>query len=554
MAKRQHKEEALIEQATHPVVPVRETPFDPLPPGAFVGGETYYTTLLCEQLPGHNVYSAEQVESILPCPNPACGHTHNPPMTESCLICSTSLQGVVPVHQKFTLHEFQEPDPLAVAARLVGLGLEHKALITYHYFAEKPYPDETRYYLLLPDPLPILASQMTTPQKVTRTLHWGAQLADALAFLHQHGVRWERISPTSVGFRDREALWVDVTNSRYLSENKDQAVEEQVADVLGLAQLLFFLATGQVEYDGGHNVLPPAAVTLFQRILGQGLQEIASASALAAAFRETVDQIRRPEAISFRLGHNTDVGRVRDLNEDSLLVMQLDRVHRSIGRPIGLLAIADGMGGHSAGDIASSLVVDTIAERVVSQMLIPYLSHNPELGPVRVQQWLDAAILTANQAVLERRRETNSNMGTTLVAALVIDTDVFIANVGDSRAYLINQDDIRQITTDHSLVERLVAVGQISAAEARTHPQRNVIYRTLGDEEPVEVDHFVQSLSSGDQLLLCSDGLTGKLEDREIWDIVINNSSPQEACERLVDAANERGGEDNTSVIILMIR
>jgi serine/threonine protein phosphatase PrpC len=123
--------------------------------------------------------------------------------------------------------------------------------------------------------------------------------------------------------------------------------------------------------------------------------------------------------------------------------------------------------------------------------------------------------------------------------------------VGDSRAYLINEDGISQITTDHSLVERLVAMGQITADEARVHPQRNVIYRTIGDKEEAEADFFVRQLKPGDSLLLCSDGLSGKVEDAEIWRLVRRGRSPQEACEQLVQAANDNGGDDNITVIIV---
>jgi len=138
-----------------------------------------------------------------------------------------------------------------------------------------------------------------------------------------------------------------------------------------------------------------------------------------------------------------------------------------------------------------------------------------------------------------------------LVAASVIGDTAHVANVGDSRAYFINDEGIHQITTDHSLVERLVALGQITAGEARVHPQRNVIYRTVGDKEEVEADFFVQRLNPGDSLLLCSDGLSGKVEDAEIWRLVKRCRSPQEACEQLVQAANDRGGHDNATVIIV---
>jgi protein phosphatase len=143
-------------------------------------------------------------------------------------------------------------------------------------------------------------------------------------------------------------------------------------------------------------------------------------------------------------------------------------------------------------------------------------------------------------------------MGTTLVAALVVGDTAHIANVGDSRAYVITQDDdIRRITIDHSLVERLVAIGQIKPDEARSHPQRNVIYRTIGDKEEAEVDFFVQQLNPGDSLLLCSDGLSGKIEDAEMRRLVSRSQSPQEACELLVQAANDHGGDDNITVIIV---
>jgi serine/threonine protein phosphatase PrpC len=264
-----------------------------------------------------------------------------------------------------------------------------------------------------------------------------------------------------------------------------------------------------------------------------------------------VAAVRRPQTVHLRMGRHTDVGMVRDLNEDSLLTLELDRVQCSISRPIGLYVVADGMGGHAAGDVASGLVVDTIAEKMVTHLLAPQLTGDADAESFDAQGWLADAIQTANQAVLDRRDEIDATMGTTLVAALVIGDVATVANVGDSRAYLINEEGIRQITTDHSLVERLVALGQITPGEARVHPQRNVIYRTIGDKEEAEIDFFVQTLKPGDSLLLCSDGLSGKVEDAEIWRLVKRSRSPQEACEQLVQAANDRGGGDNITVIVV---
>jgi protein phosphatase len=242
---------------------------------------------------------------------------------------------------------------------------------------------------------------------------------------------------------------------------------------------------------------------------------------------------------------------VRDLNEDSLLTLELDRVHCSISRPIGLYVVADGMGGHAAGDVASGLAINTIAEKMVTHLLMPQLAGDVDSESFDAQRWLADVIQAANLAVYRQREATGTNMGTTLVAAIVIGDTAHVANVGDSRAYFINDEGIHQITTDHSLVERLVALGQITPGEARVHPQRNVIYRTIGDKEEVEADFFVQRLNPGDSLLLCSDGLSGRVEDAEIWRLVRRCRSPQEACEQLVRAANDRGGYDNVTVIIV---
>jgi serine/threonine protein phosphatase PrpC len=189
---------------------------------------------------------------------------------------------------------------------------------------------------------------------------------------------------------------------------------------------------------------------------------------------------------------------------------------------------------------------------MATDFLMPQLTADTQSESFDGKRWLLNAVQATNASVYAHRQSTGTNMGTTLVAALVISDLVHIANVGDSRAYYITNDDgIRQITTDHSLVERLVALGQIKPHEARIHPQRNVIYRTIGDKEEAEIDFFVQKLSPGDNLLLCSDGLTGKIEDAEILRVVSLSRSPQEACEHLVQAANDNGGDDNITVIIV---
>jgi serine/threonine protein phosphatase PrpC len=494
------------DRPTQRIVPPKDG-FRALPEGALLGNETYYVTSIRSEGHDCNVYGIEETRPIFPCPNLKCGYLENPTGKQNCVACDTPLNGVMPIHRRHQLHEYRDSSEVATAAHIAKLDLKHPGLLLYHYFVERPYGDKDRYYMVLPDPMPMLASNVTLPQKVARVLDWGKQLADALAYLHTHNIGWQQ-------------------------------------------NAVLYLATGSNNTQLSRANLPEAAGNVFERVLDT--YEITTAEALAEAFGEAMTAIRRPTTLRLRVGRHTDVGMVRDLNEDSVLTLELDRVHRSISRPIGLYVVADGMGGHAAGDVASGLAMNTIAEKMATHLLVPQLSSDIDTESFDAQLWLADAVQAANSAVYTHRQLTGTNMGTTLVAALLIGDTAHIANVGDSRAYLIaNNDSIRQITTDHSLVERLVALGQISPDEARIHPQRNVIYRTVGDKEEAEIDFFVEKLNPGDSLLLCSDGLSGKVEDAEIWRLVNRARSPQEACEQLVQAANDNGGDDNITVIIV---
>jgi protein phosphatase len=167
-------------------------------------------------------------------------------------------------------------------------------------------------------------------------------------------------------------------------------------------------------------------------------------------------------------------------------------------------------------------------------------------------KWIEVAIQKANKAVFDLGKKMSSDMGSTIVMAVVEGNEVCLGHVGDSRAYRLNRKEIIPLTTDHSLVERLVETGQITREQARNHPQRNVVYRTMGDKDKVEVETSSFTMSQGDRLLLCSDGLNGMVEDRAIHKIVMESGlSPQAACERLIHAANAAGGDDNITVVLL---
>lgn len=252
-----------------------------------------------------------------------------------------------------------------------------------------------------------------------------------------------------------------------------------------------------------------------------------------------------------RAGHCSDVGIVRAGNEDSLAVFDLTFTTQSTQSGLGLYVVADGMGGVNAGEIASALAVDAVTSHV--QEALVNLNEGVDDPAQEIRAAMQQAIKNANARIYETGRHNAdlSGMGTTVTAALVFGQNVFIGHVGDSRAYLINRDGIEKVSRDHSLVGRLVEIGQITLEEAAIHPQRNLIYRSLGTYPNVEVDLYQRPLKIGDWLLLCSDGLTGHVADEELQEVVINATDPNLAARRLVNLANQRGGEDNITVVLV---
>jgi protein phosphatase len=224
-------------------------------------------------------------------------------------------------------------------------------------------------------------------------------------------------------------------------------------------------------------------------------------------------------------GQRTDVGRGRPENEDSLLV---DAAH-------GLYAVADGMGGHRAGEVASATAIETLQAA--------YLGGRP----------VDRAIEEANSAVFARAAGNAElrGMGTTLTAIAVDGGTAVLGHVGDSRAYLLRDGAVTRVTDDHSLVEQLVREGRLTPEEAQNHPQRAIITRALGVDAEVQVDTYRVDLRPGDRLLICSDGLTNMLSDDTIGVTLRRHADPQQAADTLVDMANQAGGDDNITVVIL---
>ncbi len=239
----------------------------------------------------------------------------------------------------------------------------------------------------------------------------------------------------------------------------------------------------------------------------------------------------------------TDAGRLRELNEDSFKILGFEN-----GKAKGLCVLADGMGGHNAGEIASSEAI-----RLVSEDLEGYL--NEEDSNV-IANKMAYAIDFANSEIynMSLRNPHQAGMGTTLVVALIKENLVRIANIGDSCAYVISDAVIKKITIDHSVVEELVQSGSITRQEARNHPDKNIITRAVGTEKYVDADFFDYVPVGGEVILICSDGLCEMLKDKEIKSIVNTSENMTQAVKALIDAANENGGVDNITAIALQFK
>jgi len=235
----------------------------------------------------------------------------------------------------------------------------------------------------------------------------------------------------------------------------------------------------------------------------------------------------------------TDVGRRRENNQDRLL---LDAEH-------GVYAVADGMGGHAAGEVASRIAIEALSEAVDGERL-----GGDSAGADETARRLEGALLEGNRRICESvvTRGEWRGMGTTIVALVALPESVVIGHVGDSRAYVLRESKLVRLTQDHSWVCEQVRLGLLTDEEAKRHPMRNIITRALGNREDLEVDTTEEPVLPGDVFLLCSDGLNSMLSDEEIRGILARHrGDPEKACRVLVDAANEQGGEDNVTVIVL---
>lgn len=267
--------------------------------------------------------------------------------------------------------------------------------------------------------------------------------------------------------------------------------------------------------------------------------------------RKAADHIKEPMP-DIRVTKRCEVGAIRERNEDSCLVFMSDTGGSFPLMPFGLYIVADGMGGHQNGHIASKTASRLVARKIINQIYMPLLQedNNPVQAPI--QEVMTEAVQAAHLAIYNPDPEQDG--GTTLTAALILGRRLYIAHVGDTRVYMKTEDKFEMLTTDHSLVQRLQDVGQLTAEEATFYQYRHILLRALGQGEEIDVDIYMRLLPKSGTLLLCTDGLCGMVPDKEIREILDQGVSLEETADNLLEAAMAAGGYDNITAILVQFQ
>lgn len=452
---------------------------------------------------------------------------------------------------RYLLRETAGPPPIDLARwpQLPGLCVPLEA-----------FADGARQLLVLQSPekawQPVDAVQ--PPLEVGQALEWTLQIGHALRQLVPHfgpPPPWEQFRQGIIVAGQARISDLSVLDSAGAQGSRpEQAALAALLDWLRYAALL---AAGPPPQPG----TPDAAVLLIMQQARAGryptlpdmlraLQQSLSPPQPAAAPPTAARRLRQSS------GAATDAGRTREHNEDSIAKFDYIIDQSGSAAQVGLYIVADGIGGYAGGEIASQQTAVQAFRVFVEQQFMPRLKKETQKLEVASRQSPHARLLSdlvqeANAIVYRSNQAGQTEHGSTITAALVIGDRAHIANVGDSRTYLLRDGRLAQVTEDHSLVYRLYRAGQITRDEIYTHPQKNIVIRSLGEKASVEVDVAEHTLRRGDRLLLCSDGLWEMVRDDELTALLLASPDPYGACDRLVDAANRNGGLDNISAIVV---
>ncbi len=457
-----------------------------------------------------------------------------------------------------------------VFGRVLALSLtvNHPAFLR----AVSGFADSGRVYLVYPDEkLMALARRDGGPRmSEAEALNVTIQVCQAVSVLHRRGLRVNDICPESVAIgadgrarltgldyvsNDLELQASPIYNDGYTAPEIYRARKvDKRADVFSIGALLYTCLTGErLECESWREEAGPVVFYPRHVVVPELEKVVRKALAFDPEARwATVDQFktelsRLNSRIELRAAVLTDVGMVRELNEDSVLALEYRRASTVEPAQSFLYVVADGMGGAAAGETASAIAVEAVRDYVTVNQAGSAAADRREL--------LKNALEEANRRIIayQANHPESHGMGSTGVCALIVPPEADVAWVGDSRAYLLSGGTLRQITRDHSLVQRLVEIGQITPEEARHHEHKNVITRSLGarDSGMAGAEATGARLKRGDRLLLCSDGLVAHVEDREIAGMLSRHDDPVAAGRELIVAANAGGGTDNITVAVI---
>jgi protein phosphatase len=446
-----------------------------------------------------------------------CGSDDTPRGDVICVGCETNL----PDSQKFMLSVRWGAWNFEKQLEFYSRDLEHPGILwPDSVFVENDYLHTVVRYRN-----ESLMVDQGAPFSVERVLHLSQRFAGLTAYLHRSGVTLDTLERHHFVYRKGEDTFLLFDPD--VAEILDHPVptNQRGWEVRRLAAILR-------RYTPVNN--NPLADFLLEAERGAHKSPLEFGRAVERLFTEASRAAAPPGMAAM-----TDVGLSRTLNEDSWGWVQL-------GENASLVVVADGMGGHEAGEVASNLAVEIICSDARERF-----SENGNLDANALEEMLRNAFQEANNTVKGLAEERHNDMGTTMVAALVAGETGIIANVGDSRAYRMRNQALEQISKDHSLVARMVEQNRLSPEEARTHPHSNILLRTVGTERNVEIDTFKIELEPGDRLLLCSDGLWGEVEDTDIESILQHYEDSRTAARELVRASHHGGGKDNVTILLV---
>lgn len=603
-----------VEDQTSPLSPVEREELTALPINAVVDGRFVVQSLL-HHGQDRNLY---RVTTRKQQRCETCGRVL-PTDLDVCPRCGSKLDDQPPA-EFYLMAESYRPDALMQDPGMMESNLYHPNLVpVIDFFSHKPF-GHVRYYAVAEPRQGVRLSQLSLPRPGGQVLNWAMQLSDALDYLHSRGVVGAGAEADDILVQGDRASLASLQNARANVEDAEELTQQQSMDLARLAGTMFEAFTGQPAAMSPEGILPmPSSAPEQVGVAFRAAVEPAQGSAppisaarwrdLLASALDAVIELERPgRPVSFVSTGLTDVGRLREQNQDSFGLIEFTQA--SVERPMrmGLYIIADGLGGHKGGEIASALAVQAFCGEVTSRIISSLAAASGDRtmpGNDAILQGMARAVQSANERIYKARDHRQNDMGTTVVAALIAGGKAYIVNVGDSRIYLytrprrdtehqngngvspvvkgtsplagttplkgtnvldpgrlaevdtapIDRSEyvLTQVSVDHSLVHRLVELGQLDPEEAKVHPHRNFIYRSLGGPPPIEVDTFVRTLQPGDRLLLCSDGLNSMIEDSDMEGVLASTEDSHEAAQRLIDLANDAGGHDNVTTILIDI-